>query len=148
MDANGNPSKIYLVKSQDRFEEGTATVAVRPGMLVQNAAEEGELKPHVTAGGPAIPQFALEDSLQGNGIDVLYPIGARVFTAIAAPGDVMYALLADGENVVRTDYLTSAGNGALREASGTQVRIAEVLEDVDNSETNSAIMKRVKVRIL
>ena len=57
--------------------------------------------------------FALEDELQGKGIDDPYADGDRVQCWVAVRGEEVYAILADGENVAIGDFLESNGSGEL-----------------------------------
>lgn len=143
------PKRIHLINSAEgRFEEGQAAAAITPGMLVALNVD-GEYVPHPTAAGFAEKNFALEDALQGRTIDTDYADGERVFTVIANPGDVIYALLAPGESVDQTDFLTSNGDGMLKAGTGTNAPVGVPLEAVDNSDTDSGTEpKRIRVRIL
>ena len=58
--------------------------------------------------------FALEDELQGKGIDDAYAVDAIVQYDQYLPGDRVNAILADGETVVIGDRLMSAGDGTLK----------------------------------
>jgi hypothetical protein len=55
--------------------------------------------------------IALEDELQGNGIDDDYSADDPVQCWIAQRGEVAYLILEDGQNVSIGDPLESAGNG-------------------------------------
>jgi hypothetical protein len=59
--------------------------------------------------------FALEDELQGKGIDDSYAVGDKVQVWIAGRGDIVYACIADEENIAIGDLLESNGDGMLRE---------------------------------
>lgn len=149
MSTNTRPHKIHLTCGEmAKNDEGPADVLVTPGMLLQQGTTAKHVKPHASAGSYAQTMFATEAILLGKGIDDNYAIGDVVFYCIAEKGDHVLALLADGENVIPTDFLTSNGDGSLKKASSTNERIAQPLEALDNSETNSAIAKRIRVRIL
>jgi hypothetical protein len=103
-------------------------------------------------------QFAVEDELQGGSIDDAYAASSRVQVWTPQRGDVVYALLKDGQNVVIGDLLESAGDGTLQkwvadtwtsQNVGTiygQVIVGTALEAVDLS--NSAVaVGRIKVKI-
>lgn len=127
-------------------EEGRAAATITPGMLLaQNSS--GNIIPHGVAGGPAERMFALEDALQGNGIDVNYASGDLVAIGVQGQGDVVFAILNAGENVTPDEFLTSNGDGTLKVASGTDARIAVALEAMDLSQTGDADT-RIRVRIL
>src|SRR5688572_33293534 len=96
--------------------EGTAGGTITPGMLVgMNSA--GAIVAHGTAGGTAPSKsFALEDDLQGRGINDNYDSTTykQVRYHDCAPGTEVYAILADAQAMAIGDLLESAGNGTLR----------------------------------
>lgn len=159
---------VVLGDLWERSEEARAGGTITPGMLLGQTTtaltqpgEHPRVVAHATAGGAALPMFAKEMGAMGVGgtftsgdtevsggtIDDDYTIGDQVLIHVARPGDEIYALLVGhGTAIVLTDYLTSAGDGTLKKATGTDVRIAQPLEAVDNStHTNPA---RILVRIL
>ena len=139
------PTRIQLI-GEGRQEEGRAAAVIKPGMLIaQNSA--GALIPHGVAGGPAERAFALEDPLQGNGIDDDYAIGDLVTYGVQGQSDVVFAFLAAGEHCTPNEFLTSNGDGTLKVAGGTDARIAVPLEELDLSDTDSEDT-RVRCRIL
>jgi hypothetical protein len=77
------------------FEEYVAAAAILPGNLIE-LTSSGTVQKHSGAGITALPMFAIEDALQGNGIEDAYIAGDRVRCWIPNRGDVVYALLADG----------------------------------------------------
>jgi hypothetical protein len=106
-------STIKLKKYSDVIEEYTANAVITPGMLVE-VMNTNKLRKHATAGGNAVPMFALEDELQGKGIDDTYIAGDKVQVWIPYRGDQVNAILADGEDVVCGDFLESNGAGFLQ----------------------------------
>jgi len=106
---------IKVKKYSDVIEEYEAAAAITPGMLVEATAGAATIRAHSTDGGNAIPMFALEDAMQGNGIDDDYAAADRVQVWIAGRGDMVNALLRDEENVAIGDFLISDGVGRLRE---------------------------------
>lgn len=142
---------IKVKKYSDVIEEYAAAGAITPGMLVElkSATTVGY---HATENGNALPMFALEDELQGNGIDDAYAAADRVQVWIPYRGDNVYGLLEDGEDVSAGDFLVSAGDGKLKKyvaetfgdsASDTgtiypnQI-VAQALEAVDMSGSSGA----------
>ena len=105
---------IKIKKYSDVIEELTSTaVALTPGMLLEvitggyvrkHAASEGDITP---------PMFALEDELQGRGIDDDYAASSKIQVWIPGRGDRVYALLQNGQSVVAGDRLASGGDGTL-----------------------------------
>lgn len=153
---------IKLKKYSDIIEEYAAAAEIIPGMLIE-LASASTVQAHSNAGQTAEKMFALEDELQGNGIDDAYSTGDQVQCWIAGRGDQVYAILADGQNVSAGDFLESDGNGYLQ---GADVEIASsatypdsvvavALEAVDLSgssgeESSGALgyNKRICVRVI
>jgi hypothetical protein len=104
---------IKVKNYSDVFEELVAAGTITPGMLVEIDAN-GKVQAHSTAGGNAAPMFAVEDELQGNGIADDYSAADQVQVWSPGRGDMVYALLADGENAAIGNYLESDGNGKLQ----------------------------------
>ena len=145
---------IKLKKYSDVIEEYAAGGTIIPGMLIEENSD-GNVIAHSGAGEFAEKIFALEDELQGKGIDDDYIAGDRVQCWIAGRGDQVYAILADGQNVAVGDILESDGNGALEKAVAETASaatypgsvVAVALEAVDT--TNSAVATaRIKVRVI
>jgi hypothetical protein len=148
----GTPSRIHLKgKETARIDEADAAGVISPGQLIRLNVD-GDVIPHDIAYGGAERAFAVEDALQGRGIETDYASGEKVSYILAAPGDEVYAWLAFGESVVVGDYLGSDGFGnlAINAESGlhqTGQTLAVAIEALDNSESddNNA---RIKVRVL
>ena len=104
---------IKVKKYSDVIEEMVASAAVTPGMLLI-IESTGKVKAHDQADKDAFPIFALEDELQGKGIDDAYAANAPVQCWIPYRGDIVNAILADGEKVDIGDPLTSDGHGRLK----------------------------------
>lgn len=100
---------IKLKKYSDVIEEYVAGGAITPGMLV---AYNSDKKVVAHATGNAVPMFALEDELQGKGIDEAYAEGAPVQVWVPYRGDHVNALVT-GAEIVAGDSLQSAGDGTL-----------------------------------
>jgi hypothetical protein len=158
---------VVLGDLWERSEEARAGGTITPGMLLGQTTtaltqpgEHPRVVAHATAGGAAATLFAKEAgsltggtwssgdaAISGGGIDDDYASGDTVFIHHARPGDEIYALLpASATAVVLTDYLTSNGDGTLKKAATTDVRIAMPLEAVDNSAGTE--QARILVRIL
>ena len=142
------------------MEECTSTAAaVTPGHLLE-LTSAGLVQKHATAGGNVLPpMFAVEDELQGRGIDTAFANSSKIQCWIPQRGDMVYALLADGQNVAIGDPLESAGDGTLQahvadvdnSADVTTIYgnaiIAIAVEAVDLSNSASAV-GRIIVRII
>ena len=148
----GTPSRIHLKgKETARIDEADAAGVISPGQLLR-VNVDGDVIPHNIAEGAAERAFAVEEALQGRGIETNYASGEKVSYILAAPGDEVLAWLAFGQSVVKGDFLASDGFGNLAvnaesglHQSGTSIAVA--LEAFDNSESddNNA---RLKVRVL
>jgi hypothetical protein len=106
---------VKIKKYSDVIEEFTAAAAIYPGMLVEQTPAATTLRKHATAGGNAIPMFALEDELQGKGLGDQYATGDQVQVWVAGRGDIVYARIADEAHIEIGDFLESNGYGCLRE---------------------------------
>lgn len=150
--STGTPSRIQLKGNAGNYEEYLAAGVVRPGQLLR-VQIDGYVIPHDYERGQAERMFALEDALQGRGIETNYTSGERVFCYLAAPGEQIYAWLAFGQSVQKGDFLASDGAGhlaAVAESGGSTLQrdsVAVALEAVDNNDSgdNNA---RIRVRIL
>ena len=153
---------IKLKKYSDVIEEFEANAAITPGMLIE-VMSTNKVRAHASAGRECLPMFALEDELQGKGIDENYAAADRVLCWIPNRGDVVYALLKDGENIAIGDFLESAGNGSLQKYvadvdSSKNVTpeyqnmiIGQAVEAIDlsgSSGTHPASGYRIAVRII
>lgn len=104
---------IKVKKYSDVIEEMVASAAITPGMLLI-IESTGKVKAHNQADKDVFPIFALEDELQGKGIDDAYAANDPVQCWIPYRGDIVNAILADGQKVVVGDPLTSDGYGRLK----------------------------------
>ena len=104
---------IKVKKYSDVIEEMVASAAITPGMLliIENT---GTVKAHNQVDKDVFPIFALEDELQGKGIDDAYAANDPVQCWIPYRGDIVNAILADGQKVAIGDALTSDGEGRLK----------------------------------
>jgi len=104
---------IKLKNANNIVNEYAAAAAITPGMLIE-LTSSGTVQAHSTAGGNAVQSFATEDSLQGKGVNDAYASADKVQCWHCTPGDEVYAILADGENVAIGDFLESNGAGYLK----------------------------------
>lgn len=145
MSVKAKPTRIQLI-GEGRLEEGRAGVAIKPGMLVM-IGTNGQVFPHNAPGAVAERAFALEDALRGKGIGDDYAAGDLVAYGVQVPGDVVYAWLGSSEVTTTGSFLTSNGDGTLKIASGSDIRIARALEVVDASDS-SGKDERIRVRLI
>lgn len=170
---SSSPNTIKLKKYVDIINEYEAESTITPGMLIE-LTSSGTVQAHSTSGGNAAAMFALEDELQGNGIDDNYSDGDQVQCWNAVPGEEVYGILADGENVSIGDFLESNGAGLLQKHVADQESwesatpsfniavypkqiVAQAIEAVDMSGSSGTESsgdlatghnKRIKVRIV
>jgi hypothetical protein len=146
---------VKLKKYQDINKEWLANAAITPGMLVQ-LMSTNKVRKHANESGNALPKmFALEDELQGKGIDDDYAQGDPVQVWIAQAGEEVNAILEDGNTVVIGDPLESAGDGTLQKmtADSTGVYyynqiVAIALEAVDTAGSPAATTSRIHVMVV
>lgn len=124
---------IKLLGEPQQNESDKAAEAITPGHLV-NFDSNGDLVKHATAGGDAMPAFAMEREEAGQDIDTAYAIDDVVKVGVFYTGCHVNAIIASGVSVVKGDFMESAGNGTLRKrASG--VRLSRALEVVNATST-------------
>ena len=105
---------IKIKKYSDVIEEMIAAAAIYPGMVVEMDSA-GKAKVHATATGNVVPvMVALEDELQGKGIDDAYAANDKVQVWIPNSGDQFYGIIADGQTIAKGDLLESDGYGRLQ----------------------------------
>lgn len=152
---------IFLEGENPITREKIANAAITPGHLIELMSTD-KVRVHANAAQNAIPMFALEDDHQGNGIDDAYAAAARVKFVYPTRGDVIYALLADGQTAAIGDFLESAGDGTLQvhaediaesaeaQTIYTMAIVAQAIEAVDMSGSSGAdpSTARIKVRVV
>lgn len=105
---------VIIKKYSDVIEEFIASAAITPGHLVElYPTTAGEIRVHSTAGGNVLPMFALENELEGQGIDDAYAHEDPVQVWVPGRGDIVNAILADGQHIEIGDFLESAADGTL-----------------------------------
>jgi len=146
---------IKLKKYSDVIEEHTAGGTIYPGMLLIMSAADTVVAHNDDNPATFIPIVALEDELQGKGIDDAYVSGDQVQCWIPYRGDQVYAIAEDGSNYTVGSFVASNGIGYVHPyASG--VPFGVVIEALDlsgssgeeSSEAPFGYNKRVKIRVL
>ena len=125
------PNTVILRGDPVRRED-RATGVITPGHLIEFASND-RLQVHSTSGGGAARMFALECDYIGDPVTEAYAADDRIPYADCAPGDIVWAHLASGQNVARGDYLMSNGSGALTAQTGSNFRCAQADEDANAS---------------
>lgn len=105
---------IKIKKYADVVYEYEAHAAITPGMLLILNSDEEVLAHNTAAGNVIPPMFALEDELQGHGIDDDYAAGDQVQVWIPGRGDIVNALLRDEQTITIGELLESDGEGRLQ----------------------------------
>ena len=139
------------VQTDMPFENAIASGAITPGMLLEmttTTAVNGKwtYKAHsVTDTNFPSRAFAVEDGEVGNEITDAYTTAEQIKLTHFSPGDIVYALIANGENIAVGDKLVSNGDGYLKEAtadsSGTveeEWLVGIALEACDMSSSSGA----------
>src|SRR3989304_3305694 len=94
---------IKVRKFSDIQDEKTAAAVITPGALLE-ITSTGAVKEHATAAGKHAFLFALEDELQGKGIDDDYVADDQVQVWVAGRGDIVNALLEDESTIAIGDF--------------------------------------------
>lgn len=105
--------KVKWANPQYQDELIATAVAITPGFLVERTSG-GTIQAHSSAGQNAQKMFALEDELQGKEIADNYAVSTLIQFGIFGTGDVVNALLANGENASIGSFLESNGDGYLK----------------------------------
>lgn len=139
--------RTITIKGDGVRKEGLANGAITPGHLLQREATGTDVAVHGTAGGFAAPAFAVEDDLQGQEIGDDYADNEQCLYCVFRHGDEVHALIADGEDIDRGDYLESAGDGTLREVITGEI-VAMALEACDMTGSAGADNPRCIVEVV
>lgn len=146
---------IKVKKYSNVIVEYVAEGIITPGHLLE-LTSVGKVQAHTGAGHNIIPLFAIEDELQGNGIDDNYSTGDQVQSWIPYRGDIVYALLKDGQDVSIGDLLESAGDGTLQvhipdgsaDINYTNQVVGVAVEAVDLSASANTTAGRIQIQVL
>src|SRR3990167_7178713 len=127
------PNTIILRGDQYTRREDKSAEAITPGHLLDFDSADLLIK-NATSGGRS-RSFAVEADYIGNGVATAYVSGDRVPYADCAPGVVLWAHLASGQNVARGAALMGDATvaGSLIAHTGTNFQCAEADEDADAS---------------
>ena len=155
------PGRNTIVLKGDYIrKEGKATVAVKPGMLVQWDTNKDTVKPNVgiagaVPGGASRKAFALENDLVGQGLGTTpalsdaYDINDTVQYGVFQRGAEIQALLATGNNALIGSPLVSNGAGNLKLAATTQgaddEEIVGYCQEANNNASGSDQFVRIEV---
>lgn len=135
----GSEKTVLVVGVNDVKEEVATAAVITPGQFIERTST-GAVQRHSTAGGSMAGLIAKEDDLQGKGINDDYAVSTRVFFYALKPGDVVNALLKEGENAAIGNFLESAGDGDV------QVHVADSHSGDSAQDTN--ITNQVKLQAI
>jgi len=129
---------IKLKSYSDVFIERKAGGAFFPGALLSLNSSDEFVAHSDDAPAAFVPIIAIEDALQGKGIDDAYANHDWTRGWVAGRGDVFYGILADGEHVAVGEFLQSFGTGGfLEKQTGTGHAVAMALEHLDLTGSDS-----------
>lgn len=121
-------------------EDGAATEAITPGMLVKGVSEIAKQ----TVNDAIVPvTVALEREEMGKSIDDDYAIGDTVKIGAFGKGQRFLGILASGEDIAEGELLQSAGGGLLTTAASAAVAIGRSLEEIETT-----AITRVRVEVI
>ena len=147
-----------ILKRYNKIEiEKTAAADITPGYLVELTSDD-EVQHHSTPAGNAVPMFALEDGLLGNGLDTDITEGEKCMVWIPQRGDEVYAMLAAGQTIVIGDLLSSNADGTLKkhvpessdyyDTTDVTVKPLQIVAQAIEAVTTTTAAARIKVRIV
>ena len=148
------PNTIVL-KGRGIRKEGVAGGTITPGMFLERTTTVDQVIVHNSAEENIQKLIAVEDELQGKGIDDDYLTGVNVLFEALVPGQEVNALVQDGTAaIVAGEFLQSDGAGmvigVITAAATTELErvstIGVALEAVDNSGGGAPV--RIKVEVL
>jgi len=120
----GSQNTIMIVNKNMVRGEATGSGSITPGHLLYRTSAD-LVAVHAAASGRHQSMFAIEDELQGKDISDVYATATKVQYVVCNRGDQIHALIANGANIVKGDYLTSAGDGTLKEMKGDSTILEE-----------------------
>ncbi len=152
--------KSVIIKNYLKvFDEYEGVGVITPGDLLE-LTSAGKVQRASEEGGTILPMFATEDELQGKGITQNYAAEDVIQCWIPQRGDVVNAILKQGETVAIGDYLVSKGDGTLKKYvaqavsgesgfdSGVSIPDNKVVGQALTAPNASAGNVRIKVRII
>lgn len=166
-----NKKTVVIQNFLNNFtRDHVAAAAITPGMLLE-LTSANKVQAHSNAGQDVgVIMFARENLLEGKTVDDNYAADDEVDVWIPQRGDIVEAILADGENVSIGDKLESNGYGFLQKYTadsyvpseavsvyGNQI-VGVALEAIDASDNSSGgnlssdnvvdYNRRIQVRIV
>lgn len=140
------PNTIMLRGDRGKREEAFASAGtIKPGHQVNRDSSSNFAKNALATGSDITTQIAVEDSLQGLGINDAYASGAVVMTYIPEAGDHVYVRVPAGAAaIVIGDLLQLDNTGCfIKRAAGSSKGTA--LDALDNSGGGTEVFIRMEV---
>lgn len=134
-------NSVGAVHLKESYANGTIT----PGDFLERATD-GDFQRHSTAeiAGPRL--IALENDLEGDGIDDNYASGDNVRAAYLKPGDEVYAFVpASAAAIVIGDHLVFDGTGCV--IKGDRVAATALALNTSNAYTDAAVNTAVNAAV-
>lgn len=139
------PDTIVL-RGSGIYVEADAAATITPGHLVEYDTS-GDFALGATT--TVLPIFARENDIVGGEITDNYSSGGKVLGIIPQRGAMVYAILADGENVAIGADLEPAASGELQAVtSGAVVAVAAEAVDASDSAATPVASRRIKAIIV
>jgi len=147
---------IKLKSYLDVFIEKKAAGKIYPGQLVLLGSGDTFTYHNDDAPVNCVPMFAIEDALQGKGIDDAYASGDWMRVWIPTRGDVVYAIAEDQHNYTIGTFVESNGDGFVQPYTSGKV-VGMVVEALDlsgssdrddSSEAPFSFAKRIKIMVV
>lgn len=144
--AKTNPETILIKGDSWVTHEAVASVALTPGEFV-TFDSSGEFA--LPTAGDTLTMIVIEDDIAGQEITVDYDINDNCRAVVPQPGSVVYAVLADAQNVPIGRELEMDGNGHLI-TIGSNEEVAIAMEAVNSSDSATTPLgsRRIQVLIL
>jgi len=158
--------KTIIVQGDGIRREFLASGEVTPGHLLEiTSAAADTAKVHANADRNAYPLFAVEDDLQGKEISEVYATGARMQANMMLPGDVINAIVTNGQVGTKGAFAVSGGDGGLKtltaiatnsdgafdeggETIYTNAIVGVFLETVDMSDSSEVDPASARIKVL
>lgn len=147
---SASKNTIFVWTQNQVREMAIASGAMKPGMAVQRTnATADTVVVHATVNVRPKPLFVLEeDELQGKEITDAYASGDKVIMRVAQPGDLVMALVAQGEVLAKSDYLTLGADGLWYKVDSSEEKVAQAREAKDLSVSAVTDNEHVLVQIV
>ena len=132
------------------IEEAPASGTISPGHLIEEQVD-GAVEVHAHAGEACLPLIALEQIVDGKGVDTDYVSGDTVRYAVARRGEEYALILTTYQDAVVGSDLESNGDGTVRvagmDSSWGAVKIQSIVGKAREAVTTADEVGYVRTRI-